>query len=208
MIFGLRKLGKTDVLNGQYIKTVFFIIGIPLIPVHSVFYISELNMIDIGLNFKSMFKTYLSWFTLLFSIIFLIGASFGNVFPLSPILSLTIGGIMLLSSAYFFFYFGNKVSEKEIEMRELFQKAIECNALPEYFSIKEAENFQKELLLTLKDKFQIKDWKEVIRNNEYNEQQLPLLFAISGFQNRIINSKSSLDLYNKVMQEYKALSNT
>ncbi|WP_291117542.1 hypothetical protein [Flavobacterium sp. UBA6135] len=202
MIIGLRKFGKTKELDGQFIKTIFIIIGIPLIPVHSVFYINELNQIDIGINLKSMFKTYFSWLSLLVALIFIFGAFFSNIFPLSSLISILIGVTLAIISFYFFYYFEKNSSENENELRKLYQNAIGMNALPEYFSPKEAENFQKELLMTLKDKFQLKDWKGAIRNNEYNIQQLPLLFVISGFENRINNSKINQDLYIKLLTEY------
>lgn len=201
MIIGLRKFGKTNVLDGQYIKTIFVIVGFPLIPVHSVFYINELNQIDIGINLKSVIKTYCSWFFLLLTIIFVLGANFSNIFPVSPLISLSIGVGSGIISFYFFNFFGKTSSE--IELRKLYQLAIGMNGLPEYFSSKEAENFQKELLMTLKDKFQLKDWKAAIRNNEYNREQLPLLFVISGFEKRTNNSKLNQDLFNKLHDEFK-----
>lgn len=202
MIIGLRKFGKTNTLNNQFIKTVFFIIVIPLVPVHSVFHVNESSQIDIGLNLKSMFKTYFSWLTLLISFIFLFGSNFSNIFPVDPLTSLLIGGVSISLSVYFFFYFGNTLSEKDIELRNLYEKAIGINALPDYFSLNEAENFQKELLMTFKDKYGIKDWKEFIRNNEYNVEHLSLLFVISGFQNRLQHSKFSEELYIKLKEEF------
>lgn len=201
MIIGLRKFGKTNVLDGQYIKTIFVIVGFPLIPVHSVFHINEQNQIDIGINLKSVIKTYCSWFFLLLTIIFVLGANFSNIFPVSPLISLSIGLCSGIISFYFFNFFGKTSSETEL--RKLYQLAIGMNALPEYFSSKEAENFQKELLMTLKDKFQLKDWKAAIRNNEYNREQLPLLFVISGFEKRTNNSKLNQDLFNKLHDEFK-----
>lgn len=203
MIIGVKKFGKINLLDGQYIKTIFIIVGIPLIPVNSIFYINEIHQIDIGNNFKSILKTYCSWIFLLFTIVFIIGANFSNVFPLSSLLSILIGIISGVISFYFFFIFGKESPENENELRRLYQKAIGMNALPEYFSAKEAENFQKELIITLKDKFLLKDWKGAIRNNEYTSEQIPLLFAISGFQNRINNSKINEENFNKLLLEFK-----
>lgn len=203
MIIGVKKFGKTNLLDGQYIKTIFIIVGIPLIPVNSIFYINEIHQIDIGNNLKSILKTYCSWIFLLFTIVFIIGANFSNVFPLSSLLSILIGVISAVISFYFFFIFSKESPANENELRRLYQKAIGMNALPVYFSIKEAENFQKELIMTLKDKFHLKDWKGAIRNNEYTIEQLPLLFAISGFQNRINNSKINEENYNKLLLEFK-----
>ena len=103
MIIGLRKFGKTNLLDGQYIKTIFIIIGFPLIPVHSIFYINELNQVDIGINFKSVLKTYLSWLFLLITIVFIIGANFNNIFPLSPLFSILIG--IISASIFLLFLF-------------------------------------------------------------------------------------------------------
>ncbi|NRR92395.1 hypothetical protein HSX10_12530 [Winogradskyella undariae] len=186
----------------QYVTTRFIIIGLPLIPVESLFVVDDMSYIELGLNIKSIFKTYLAWITFAIATILLVGSQFENVFPLSSGISFFIGLISLIISIYFFFVF-QKTTEQENEVRDLFQKAIGMSLLPEYFNYDKSFDFQKKLIQTLKDKFGINNWRNTIKNNDYNEAQLPLLFTICAFQHKMSKSKISQENYDKLLNEYK-----
>lgn len=207
MVIGIRKFGKTNLLDGQYIITYFIILGFPLIPVNSIFSVNDTQQINIGINLKSVIKTYFSWLFLLLTIIFFFGANYSNIFPVNSLFSILIAIFCGVVSLYFFTKFGVSSSNEVNKLRKIYFNAIGINFLPVYFSISEAENFQKELLMTLKDKYNLKDWKSAIIDGTYSEEQIPLLFVVSGFQYRINNSKVNQDVYNKILNDYKSRNN-
>lgn len=205
MIFGISKLGKMKTYNHQYITTRFVIVGLPLIPLGSLFCVNEMDYIDLGLNKISIAKTYLAWFTLVLAIWLIVGSQHYSYYFLSEGMAIVLGLMSFVASMYFFFKF-QKTKEEEKEMRDLFQKAIGVNLLPEYFQHSSLYSFQRQLMQTLKDKYHITKWMDSVKNNEYSNAQLPLLFAISAFQNAFSKSKISEEIYSKLLMEYKASS--
>ncbi|MHC4917757.1 MAG: hypothetical protein ACYTGB_19955 [Planctomycetota bacterium] len=61
MVIGTVYIGKVDGYKGQAIKTQFLIIGLPLLPLKSVFFIEGNTGFDVGLSLRSAGLAYIRW---------------------------------------------------------------------------------------------------------------------------------------------------
>ncbi len=204
MIIGSLFAGRMKTLENQWIETQFFTIGIPLIPVKSMFVTkSEYKRrqgFEIGLNGKSVLKGYMSF-------LFLIGGVFmllaGSAIFYNGIFSL-LGLLLLGASMYFFFIYG-KSTEEENEIRNLFQKAVGINALPEYLDRLTAMNLRNKLINGVKEVMKDKDlnWIDLVENKKYDEKLLPALFAAMGYHSRLEEKDKFYKLFEELKVDYK-----
>lgn len=196
--------GKIKKLNGQHIETKFFMLGIPLFPIKSLFVtkigFEERDGIEIGLNTDSVLKGLFGPLSLLlaFLLIFLdkeLDISNGKI----------IDFVFLIVGLFFLFIIGG-TSDAEKEIRLLYQKAIGINALPEYFAKDELDIFLKMLIQKANSNLQVgENWIKVIENKSYNDTQLPILFATMGYFTHKNNTESNMRLFDNLKIEFQKL---
>lgn len=205
MIIGLVFTGRMKTLGDQCIETQFIAIGLPLIPIKSMFVTkSEYKQrqgFEIGLNGPSVLKGYLSF-------LFLIGGLFllfaGNAI-FENILFTLLGIVLFGASMYFFFIFG-KSTDSENDLRLLFQKAVGINALPQYLDRLTAMSLRNKLIIGMKEVLNDKnlDWLELVESRNYNENLLPSLFAAMGYHSRLEEKEKYYKLFDSLKDEYKS----
>lgn len=207
MIIGIQGRGRMKTHNDNYVATQFFVLGIPLIPINSYFQSKSGSTVEIGLNWKSVIKEYLSWIFFIPGLIILVANGINSsLLPHSfPDWIITPLGIILICSSIFFFFMFQKSTVEENELRDLIYSAIGINLHPAYFTYNKASYFQRQLKLELKNKFGIKNWRETVKSFDYNSEQLPIIFAISAFDNRLVSKDSSKQIFEKLRLDYKEL---
>ena len=196
MIIGTMFHGRMKSLNDQWIETKYLIIGIPLIPLSSMFVTkSEGNSrqgFEIGMHGQSVLKGYLS----ILSAIAGVGLTF-----IGP----QWAGIPLLAAAIYFYFFFGKSSEAENQERTLFQLATGINALPAYLNVETAITLRNRVILALKQQLNQPemDWLAYIESESYDETTLSLVFAAIGYQTRIEKGNARFNaLYEKLKAEF------
>jgi hypothetical protein len=202
MILGLQNLGKMKSHNGQQVVTRFLIIGIPLFPLMSYFMQEDDRGIEIDINGKSVAKAYLSWISLLLGVLLFAGGR--SWFPL-PSSVIGILGIFFLGLSIYSFFFFHRSTDKENEIRDMLDKVVGINALPEYLNYVTASSFMRKLVKALKENGDIEDWKESIKQNSYNSEHIPLLFAITTYNKRLTPSAENTKFYERLLTEYRAM---
>ena len=204
MIIGTIFTGKMKTLNEQCIETKFFAVGIPLIPLKSIFVTdSKSNSrsgIEIGMNGESIFKGYASYISLAVGTFGVLSSNSEN--PNKAYMGL----LLLLISLYFFLGFGSS-NEEENKVRVLYEKAIGVSILPRYF---DAENLNPFLakLISQTNNIVGSDWLDVIEKKRYNEQQLPVLFALMGFLSYKEKTTKNITIYNTLKKEFEEIINS
>ena len=61
MVIGTVYIGKVDEYEGQAVKTQFLIIGLPVLPIKSVFLVEGDSGFDVGLSLRSAGLAYMRW---------------------------------------------------------------------------------------------------------------------------------------------------
>ena len=204
MIIGLTFAGKMKTLDDQCIETQFLTVGIPLIPIKSMFVIKPgyktREGFTIGLHGKSVLKGYMSFLCLAVGIFLLIG---GNAIFDNQGFSLL--GLLVLGAAVYFFFIYGKSTENENADRLLFQKAVGINALPEYLDKPTAANLRDRLLVGIKSTVSNPDmkWIDLVESKNYDEKLLPALFAAMGYHSRVEEKERFYSLFERLKAEYR-----
>ncbi len=192
--------------RGQFIGTRFVIIGIPLIPLQSYFFIGEYQSIEISLFGKQVARGYMFFISIIALIL-----SFFNLknpeFMLGRDVPTAVSGLLFLLCLAAFVYFGfliGKMTDEEKELRELYGLASEINALPQYLGPIAANKIAQSLETRLQAQYNI-DWRTVLQSGTYDSELVPLLFTLVGYKNYLSPDPTLLAAFNKLRAEYKAL---
>jgi len=170
-------------LNNQFIGTQFFILGIPLFPIKSFFFVDHLSDrgIDIGLNWKHLLKIYSIILTIIFTILLLIPyVTYWNA-------GLRVGLVLffILSTVLLLLRF-DRMTEKDKEIRIFLGEIIGVNALPQYMNDLAKMLLRNKFVITLKAMLNTKEnWKILVKNRSYSEAEVPLLFAIYTYESAL-----------------------
>lgn len=152
--------GDVKHFNSQYITTQYFRIGIPLVPTKSVFYNSESNTnIEIPLNRQSIATYYVPFVIfILGAFILFIGFTFLPPINRSANYAATLLGywppfiiFTTVGSIFYMKFFYAKTTKLEKQKRMYVGKILSINALPEYLSHKQQQEFFKHLVGKLPD---------------------------------------------------------
>ncbi|MBO6515009.1 MAG: hypothetical protein JJ975_00480 [Bacteroidia bacterium] len=192
--------------KGQFIGTQFIILVIPLIPIQSHFFIGEYGRsIEIGWYWRQIVKAYMVFISLLggIAVIGMSAAPGNNNIIENKTLAFGLVVACIAALIYFGFFIG-RMNEEEKELRDLYGDAVGMNALPEYLNQKAA----KELLRSLSLDFMTKtksDWGQLVKEGSYTSEQVPMLFALTGYQLKIESSPMMELKHQKLLEEYKEI---
>ena len=192
MRIGTHYSGKIKEFEKQYIQTEFFILGLPIYPIKSIYVTGHHNGNKLGIEFgkynlNSAIKGMASIWSMALGFALLIGIE--GIYKV-------IGVLLCILSVYFFFFFG-KCTEDELKESKLYQNAIGIGALPKYFDRLGLMNIRNRTINILKQKNNNKnlDWLDLIKTKTYNENDIGLLFAISGYHNELNPSNENRNIH-------------
>jgi hypothetical protein len=205
MRIGIMTMKPMKKHKGQFIGTQFIVLGVPLIPLRSVFFTGEFSDkgIPIGFYWKQVLKIYMI-FICLIGVFVVIGFSHEKYLISSKITAQWLIALCIILGLYFAFLFG-RMNEEEKELRDLYGQAMDLNALPEYMSRSRARAVQKALISKFEEMFS-ENWEQVLDQKKYNKEHIPFLFTILGYQKRIYNEARYQNLYLHIHEEYKRFS--
>lgn len=206
MLFGLVTIKPMKKYKGQFIGTRFVVIGIPIVPIQSYFFMSDFQGVDIGFYWPQVAKAYVLFISIIATI--LLGFHikepdymFGYGFPLATAWLLFL--LCIAAFIYFAFFIG-KMTEEEKALRELYGQAVGMNALPQYLDNDTARRLCYGFEADFKHRYNA-DWQAVLQNRSYQPQQLPKLFAILGYKCRLTADAQVHAWYGQIYAEYKAV---
>jgi len=194
MIVGHFIIKRYRKFKDQGIGTRFIIVGIPLIPIQSFYYLDSKRSIDIDLHWQHALKVYIIMFSAFYLIYkFATRDYYDNI-------SIPVIFVVLLNILVYFFL--DTYTPKERQIRELLSRAVFINALPKFLGEEVAYNFQKSFVATYQNNFGI-SWKESLKCNSYKEEHIPLLFTIMVYDMYLNDSSIAKNYFEKVFKEFK-----
>lgn len=200
MKIGLITTGRIKVFDNQWVETRFWALGVPLIPIKSVFVIQgdKKKYLDIGINFQSVLKSCGSYWALIIGVVMLVVEE-----SMLGAKGLPLGVVCFLGAGYVLFFLG-KVSRQEKVDRTLFYHAVKINALPRYLNRRTAKELRDRLIGVLQKLMNNHsvNWLELAKSGNYNPKVLPILFAIMGYQCRLENRREYQQLYRQLRMHY------
>lgn len=199
MILGVVTIKPYKKLNNQFIGTQFFVLGIPLFPLNSYFFIDNNSMqsIEIGIHNGHIIKIYSSILVFILSVLLFI-PQFIEIEPFSKflMLSIMIGLLVGLFIKY------DADSEEEKELRLKIGQVVGINLLPKEMDIKASISLKNQFIKTLQLKCNtVKYFNEILDNELYTKNDLALIFIILLYEYRINpnfkNKEKMVYFYNK-----------
>ncbi|WP_294248183.1 hypothetical protein [uncultured Chryseobacterium sp.] len=199
MIFGHYVIRTYRKFKNQGIGTRFVIVGIPLVPIQSYYIFKDTNRsIEVDLYWKQAVKIYIIMASVFYLFIkYVTGQhydemSFENLF-------LTVLGINVL--VYFLF---DPYTLKERKIRELLSRSVYINALPKFLGQTAAFDVQKGFISAFQSRFGI-SWKELLKNNTYEDEHLPYLFPIVVYDLYLYKNEKTRKYCDKIFRRYKEI---
>ncbi len=210
MVLGLVNFGDVKKFKDQYLSTRFFVLLLPLAPISGVFVTKSSfwggeKGFKAKINSTSVLKVYLSVILAVSIFVFLLGGILIKEMN-ERIIYFAIAAISLIALRIANARLGKTTPEEEAE-RELYYTACGLSALPEYLAITSQSDIKNHLIADLAKKRGndvSTDPMSIVKSSNYDNELLPLLFAIMGYVNALEPSTEHADLYNKIKQEYKS----
>lgn len=199
MVIGTVTIGKMKTAEGEFIGTQFFMLGLPLIPLSSMYVTNtdgrQQQGVQLGLYGPSVLKGYAEYWLLAIGVFSFILKS--SILPFLPF-------IILGASGYFFFLFGRSTPD-ESALRVMLKKTTGLSALPEWLGREVQSSIQKDLISRLKLGLNSPtlDWKTLAREDAIAPQVVPILFSIAAYEKAINDSPENETLYEKLTALYK-----
>ncbi|MGH1338251.1 MAG: hypothetical protein ACRBFS_19160 [Aureispira sp.] len=189
--------------DGQFIGTQFFFFFFLLFPLQSYFFVDGSNKIAIGWYKPHLVKIYVVFISAFSALFCLLKIGEPRLIASNiPVAYAWIGlPILLLTLIYAVFFLG-KVTEEEKALRDLYGNAIGINALPKYLS----KGGIYEVLNKMNSQFEYRfnrTWEIALEQGDIREEEIPLLFAILGYERRVKGNPSIEAWYEKIYQIYK-----
>ncbi|SHK51707.1 hypothetical protein [Epilithonimonas mollis] len=191
MIFGHFIIKKYRKYKGQGIGTRFVVVGIPLFPVQSFYFLENNRSIEIDLHWKHAVKIYVIVISLIYLLVKgLTRDYYDQSFENSVLYTLIFNALI--------YFLLDPYTKRDRQIRELLSKAVYINALPKFLGNEMAYNVQKSFIQNYGG-----GWKDAIKNNTYQQDELPLLFAIITYEVYLYKSDKNQLLFEKLFTEYK-----
>lgn len=192
MQIGTIVIGRIQKYNNQFIGTKFVIVGIPLFPTKSIFFINDEQGMEMNsLHGKSVLKGYGSFYCLILGFLGFL------LFP-------PLGMVLLAASAYFFWFF-EKPTDEEKKERNLFEKTTGVNALPSFLDAGSAQTLRDGIVQRMRifePTLTTDTIVKGIESGQYDEKHLNLLFPFMAYHNRVAGGFKYNHLVQKLKSEY------
>jgi hypothetical protein len=187
MTIGVAFYGDVQTVDGQGISTQFFILGVPLVPLKSMFVIedrgTEKRGFEIDIHGQSTLLGYARILTFILGFLFVL---LGWLLP-RECGGLLIPGIVFLAAWVFVQFFTGKPSEQDAAKRRMIGKALGVNAFPEWLP---REVVQGSITL-LEEKYnslyqsglvQHANWKDFIKTGQtMNSAFMHIIYTLALF---------------------------
>lgn len=183
MILGVVTIKPYKKLNNQFIGTQFFVLGIPLFPLNSYFFIDNNSMqsIEIGIHNGHIIKIYSSILVFILSVLLFI-PQFIEIEPFSKFLMLSI--MIGLLVGLFIKYDADSDEEKELRLK--IGQVVGINLLPKDIDINASIALKNQFIKTLQLKCNtVKYFNEILDSDLYTSKELSLIFIIFLYEYRI-----------------------
>ncbi len=206
MIIGLATIKPYKKVNEQFIGTQFVILGIPLIPIQSFFFVDGFGNrgLEMGMFTNHVIKIYAGVVAFIGSILLAIPDVTDLDLALRLLLIvLLVGGAILLMLKF------DRMDDAEKEMRTLIGDIVGINALPEYLEYDALITVRNKFIITLQGMLGTKEyWADIVKAGSFDDKVVPLMFVIAKYENQIKpniqNRKLMEELYKRTLELRKA----
>ncbi len=199
MIVGHYVIRTYRKFKNQGIGTRFVIVGIPLVPIQSYYIFKDTGRsIEVDLYWKQAVKIYVIMASVFYLFIKYVTGQHYNEMSFEN-LFLTVLGINVL--VYFLF---DPYTLKDRKIRELLNRSVSINALPEFLGQTVAFDVQKGFISAFQNRFGI-SWKELLKNNTYQDEHLPYLFPVVVYELYLYKNDKTRKFFNEIFRRYKEI---
>jgi hypothetical protein len=184
--------GTIEEFKGQSIKSKFFILGIPLFPISSFYFVNKNQGIKLPLVGKSarigLGRTICMIFGILLTLLYVMFDHFPNL----GIKIITIVGAILFSSiAVISWLSGQNIPEEEKKTRIILEKGIGYNMLPNRLPKEIRINIMQSLISKLDNKFSDFFISPNSNITDFDKNELPVLYSLCLYMNSIKENKAA-----------------
>lgn len=200
MVIGTIGMPGRHALDGQSIKTKFFILGLPLFPTSCAYKVSQNLGIELSVTRKDMYHAYAK---VHFGLIGLIGFVFSSNmrgWGTSRIIMM-VGCAILLGLSLYSWIKHTGPDEEEMIRRRIFGKAFLYNMPPEYLPTRIQNSLFQQLQKTFIGRFNHFNWQEDIKNSNVTKENFAILYTLSYYQKTLQASPDHNYLFNE-MESY------
>jgi hypothetical protein len=191
MTIGVAFYGDVQNVDGQGISTQFFILGVPLVPLKSMFVIedrgNEKRGFEIDIHGQSTMLGYGRIISFLLGFLFIL---LGWLLP-RECRGLLAPGILFAGAWIFLQFFTGKTSEQDAAKRRMIGKALGVNAFPEWLPrdvIQKSITLLEEKYRTLKEAglVQHESWKDFIKSGQpLNPVFMHIIYTLALYHNHL-----------------------
>lgn len=201
MLIGTYYTGTIDEFNGQCIKSKFFILGVPLFPISSFYFVQK----DQGMELPLVGKSARLAFGRIYGLIAGIGLTIlclNNEFPSMALRILAmVGAILFLSIGIYSQVTGKKMTEKERMQRIILEKSVGYNMLPEKLPRDTRINILQSLVKKLDNKYSAFFVNPASISSEISSSEIPLLYSLCLYMLSIKENQPASDFLQKYSTE-------
>lgn len=185
--------GTIAEFNGQSIKSKFVIIGIPLFPISSFYFVNKTQGMKLPLVGKSarigMGRTLC---TLIASVLFVVLAAFHH-YPNIGVKILTIAGTVIFTGiALYSWLSGQNMPEEEKNTRLILEKTITYNMLPSLLPKDTRISIMQSTLMKLDNKYSDFFMRPNYSISDFDKRELPFLYTLCLYMSTIKENKYAI----------------
>ncbi|MBI3883703.1 MAG: hypothetical protein HY305_05700 [Sphingobacteriales bacterium] len=194
--------GTIEELNEQCIKSKFFILGIPLFPISSFYFVNKTQGIKLPLVRNSAMIGFGRTVCLIFGILLTLLCLMYEHFPNSSLKILAmVGAIIFMTIAIYSWLSGQNISEKEKKARLILEKSIGYNMLPTKLPKETRVQIVKTIISKINAKYPDFSMETSFNRTDFDNTELPLLFSFATYMESISTKKASRDFLEKYPAE-------
>ncbi len=207
MRIGIIHMPGRHTYNRQSIQPKFFTLGFPLFPTGCTYRVSDNLGFDIPLTKKDFYHGFAKIHLGVLGLIGLVVAN--NVFSQGPTkIVITVLSLLLIGLCIHSWVSHSSAKPDESFRRRVFGKAFGYNMPPEYLPEKIQKTLHSELYKTCLGKLGIADWKKEVKDDNITEENFPILYTLSYYDNVLNPSPAHKELYELMESRLTILKNS
>ena len=190
--------GTIEELNGQSIKSKFFILGIPLFPISSFYFVSKTQGFELPLVGKSARIGFGRTLCLVIGILLTLLCLMYDDFPNSTLkIIAVVGAFLFMAITIYSWTSGQAIPRQERRTRLILEKGIGYNMLPSKLPRDTRITILQSILKKVDNKYSSFLLDADITSIDFDKNELPLLYSLSTYMASIKENKAASDFLEK-----------
>lgn len=191
--------GTIEEFNGQAIKTKFFILGIPLFPISSFYFVKKNQGIELPLISKSARLGFGRTLCLAVGLLLVILCQLNDHWPNHSIKILSIAGAFIfMAIAIYSWSKQQNIPPSEKRIRIILEKTIGYNMLPTKLPLEIRRKLLKQVVAPkVATKYPDVDLITILSKGNYEESEMPLIYCLALYADSINPNQLYKDIFTR-----------